>query len=175
MKNVVIYWTLLSFQDWDMYVAATSKGLAYVGSENKPFEELAKWAKKRFPKSELLENSEKLELYTTELIQFLMGLRKNFTFSLDYDGTAFQVDVWDALCGIPYGKKKTYSDIANEINRPKAVRAIGAAIGANPILMAVPCHRVLGKNGSLTGYRGGLHMKTRLLDLEQKNNPLALS
>jgi len=75
--------------------------------------------------------------------------------------------VWKALNEIPYGQTKTYSDIAHSINKPAAVRAVGAAIGANPILLAVPCHRIVGKNGTLTGYRGGLEMKKKLLELEK--------
>ncbi|MCZ2991702.1 MGMT family protein, partial [Acinetobacter baumannii] len=71
------------------------------------------------------------------------------------------------LCDIPYGQTRSYSDIAQQIQKPTAVRAIGRAIGANPILITVPCHRVIGKNGSLTGYRGGMEMKTQLLELER--------
>ena len=74
---------------------------------------------------------------------------------MDYKGTSFQMAVWNALCQIPYGQTFTYSDIANQIGKPAAVRAVGAAIGANPLLITVPCHRVIGKSGALTGYRGG--------------------
>lgn len=163
-----LYWFLLKFKDWKFYIASTSKGLCYVGSHNKPFEELCEWAKKRFPGSLLIEDGEKLEPYAVEITQYLEGKRKTFTVPFDYNGTAFQLAVWNALCGIPFGQTKSYSDIANDINKPAAVRAVGAAIGANPILIAVPCHRVVGKNGSLTGYRGGLEMKTLLLDLERQ-------
>jgi methylated-DNA-[protein]-cysteine S-methyltransferase len=78
--------------------------------------------------------------------------------------------VWNALCEIPYGQTQSYSDIANYIAKPASVRAVGTAIGANPVLISVPCHRVIGKNGSLTGYRGGLDMKTKLLQLENENH-----
>ena len=100
----------------------------------------------------------------------MKGKEQTFTVSFDYKGTAFQLAVWNALCEIPYGQTTSYSDIANSINKPTAVRAVGAAIGANPVLITVPCHRVVGKNGSLTGYRGGLEMKTQLLDLEKESN-----
>jgi methylated-DNA-[protein]-cysteine S-methyltransferase len=163
-----LYWSLLKFKDLNFYIASTSKGLCYVGSQNKPFEELSEWAKKRFPGSSLVEDDEKLEPYVVEITQYLEGKRKTFTVPFDYDGTAFQLTVWNALCEIPYGQTKSYSDIANDINKPAAVRAVGAAIGANPVLITVPCHRVVGKNGSLTGYRGGLEMKTLLLDLERQ-------
>lgn len=165
-----LYWSLLKYKDWNFYMASTSKGLVFVGSQNKPFEELSEWAMKRFPGSDLVEDGEKLEPYAVELIQYLEGKRQAFTVPFDYNGTPFQIAVWNALCRIPYGETKSYSDIANVINKPAAVRAVGAAIGANPVLITVPCHRVVGKNGGLTGYRGGLEMKTKLLDLENQGS-----
>ncbi|MFD1737620.1 methylated-DNA--[protein]-cysteine S-methyltransferase [Bacillus salitolerans] len=163
-----LFWSLLKFKDWNIYIASISKGLVFVGSQNKPFEELFEWAKKRFPGSPLVEDDEKLEPYVVELTQYLEGKRNTFTVPFEYVGTQFQLAVWNALCEIPYGQTKSYSDIANDINKSTAVRAVGAAIGANPVLITVPCHRVIGKNGSLTGYRGGLEMKTLLLDLEKR-------
>ncbi|AOZ94401.1 methylated-DNA--[protein]-cysteine S-methyltransferase [Paenibacillus crassostreae] len=163
-----LYWSLLKFNELNIYIASTSKGLVFVGSQNKPFEELSEWAKKRFTGSPLVADDAKLEPYAIEITQYLEGKRKTFTVPFEYNGTAFQLAVWNALCEIPYGQTKSYSDIANEINKPAAVRAVGAAIGANPVLITVPCHRVVGKNGSLTGYRGGLEMKTLLLDLERQ-------
>ncbi|RXZ77651.1 methylated-DNA--[protein]-cysteine S-methyltransferase [Paenibacillaceae bacterium] len=82
-------------------------------------------------------------------------------------GTPFQKAVWKALCEIPYGQTRSYSDIAHQIQKSAAVRAVGTAIGTNPILITVTCHRVIGKNGSLTGYRGGMEMKMILLELER--------
>ncbi|MDR4228803.1 methylated-DNA--[protein]-cysteine S-methyltransferase [Bacillus mojavensis] len=163
-----LYWSLLMIKNWNLYIASTSKGLVFVGSQNKPFEELFEWAKKRFPGSPLVEDDEKLDPYVVEITQYLEGNRKNFTVPIEYVGTTFQLAVWNALCEIPYGQTRSYSDIANHINKPAAVRAVGAAIGANPALITVPCHRVIGKNGSLTGYRGGFEMKTLLLDLEKQ-------
>ncbi|WP_373232224.1 methylated-DNA--[protein]-cysteine S-methyltransferase [Cohnella sp.] len=162
-----IYWTLLTHEDWNMHIAATSKGLCYTGSQNLPFEELAHWAKLRFPRSTLIQDNEKLQAYVGELIEYFQGTRISFTIPFDYHGTPFQLAVWNALCSIPYGQTKSYSDIANQIQKSAAVRAVGAAIGANPILITIPCHRVIGKNGALTGYRGGIDMKTKLLQLER--------
>ena len=144
----ILYWSLLKFKEWNFYISSASKGLVFVGSQNKPFEELSEWAKKRFPGSPLVEDGEKLEPYAVEITQYLEGKRKTFTIPFDYNGTEFQLAVWNALCEIPYGQTKSYSDIANYINKPAAVRAVGAAIGANPVLITVPCHRVVGKNGS---------------------------
>lgn len=85
---------------------------------------------------------------------------------LDMVGTPFQVLVWHALMEIPYGTLVTYAEVAQRIDRPRAVRAVASAIAQNPLPIVVPCHRVVGSNGSLTGYRGGLHLKSRLLALE---------
>ncbi|PKG24802.1 methylated-DNA--[protein]-cysteine S-methyltransferase [Niallia nealsonii] len=166
-NNPTIYWSLLSYGEWNFYIAMTAKGLCYVGSQNALFEELSEWAGKRFPKISLVENEEMLKAYREEIIEYLEGKRKDFTMAFDYNGTPFQLAIWQALCEIPYGQTKSYSDIANSVNKPAAVRAVGAAIGANPVLITIPCHRVVGKNGSLTGYRGGLEMKTKLLELEK--------
>ncbi|KOS59882.1 methylated-DNA--[protein]-cysteine S-methyltransferase [Lysinibacillus agricola] len=164
-----IYWSLLTQKEWRIYVAATSNNLLFVGSQNQSFEELSDWVKKKYPKRTLVENKELLNPYLDEIIEYLEGKRTQFTFSIDYKGTPFQLSVWNALNDIPYGQTKTYSDIANYINKPSAVRAVGIAIGANPALLAIPCHRVVGKNGTLTGYRGGLEMKKKLLELENSS------
>lgn len=169
MRNLVIDWTLLAHEDWNIYIAATSEGLCYVGSQNQALEELTEWADSRFPGNLLIQNDEKLQTYSSELIEYLQGKRISFTVPFDFKGTPFQTSVWNALCKIPYGLTKSYSDIALEIQKPAAVRAVGTAIGANPLLITVPCHRVIGKNGALTGYRGGMEMKSKLLQLEHNN------
>ncbi|OAB41617.1 methylated-DNA--[protein]-cysteine S-methyltransferase [Paenibacillus glacialis] len=162
-----MYWTRLTHDDWSIYIAATATGLCYVGSQDKPFEELDDWAKKKFSGCDMIEDDEKLQTYAKELIEYFEGQRQSFTVPFDFHGTPFQLAVWNALCEIPFGQTQSYSDIANAINKPAAIRAVGTAIGANPVLVTVPCHRVIGKNGSLTGYRGGLDMKTKLLQLER--------
>ncbi|MGX9134651.1 methylated-DNA--[protein]-cysteine S-methyltransferase [Rummeliibacillus sp. JY-2-4R] len=167
-QSLILYWSLLESKEWRLYVAANSKGLCYVGSQNKPFEELSKWAGKHLPGSLVIEDAEMLKPYKLEIVEYLEGKRHNFTIPFDYSGTAFQLAVWNALCEIPYGQVRTYTEIAEAIQKPAAVRAVGAAIGANSVLIVVPCHRVVGKNGALTGYRGGLDMKVKLLDLEKQ-------
>ena len=101
-----------------------------------------------------------------ELQEYFDGKRRCFTFPIRPEGTDFQKAVWQELLRIPYGQTRTYSQIASAIGRPKASRAVGIACGKNPIWIAVPCHRVIGKNNALTGYAGGLDLKQRLLDLE---------
>lgn len=103
-----------------------------------------------------------------EVIAYLRGEQKDFSFSLDLVGTAFQLDVWKRALEIPYGQTATYGEVAKEINRSKAIRAVGAALGANPILFVVPCHRVIAQSGKLTGYRAGIDLKYTLLKTENK-------
>ena len=101
-----------------------------------------------------------------QLSEYFDGTRHHFKLSLNPGGTAFQQTVWSALAEIPYGELRSYKDIAETIGKPKAVRAVGAANGRNPLPIVVPCHRVIGSDGSLTGFAGGLPAKTRLLTLE---------
>jgi methylated-DNA-[protein]-cysteine S-methyltransferase len=102
-----------------------------------------------------------------QLEEYFSGKRKKFSLPLDMRGTEFQMDVWRALQNIPYGETRSYKEIAEQVNRPKAVRAVGMANHRNPISIIVPCHRVIGRDGSLTGYGGGLPLKRYLLELEQ--------
>lgn len=101
-----------------------------------------------------------------EILEYLEGKRKKFTVPIDLKGTIFQKQVWEALLTIPYGETRSYEEIAIQINNPKACRAIGSANHCNPIAIIVPCHRVIGKNKKLVGYRGGLDIKETLLQLE---------
>lgn len=106
------------------------------------------------------------ELAAAQLREYFEGTRKQFDFSINPEGTAFQRLVWHALMQIPYGETRSYGQIAAMIGKPKATRAVGAACNRNPIWLAIPCHRVLGTDKSLTGYAGGLAMKQALLELE---------
>lgn len=161
-----IYYHFLEHNKWKVYIACTEKGLCYVGTEHSSIEDLISCCSKQFPNCEIVKNEEKLTLYKNELIEYFECKRTQFTFSFDISGTAFQMAVWKALQEIPFGQTKCYSDIAFKIGNPKAVRAVGTAIGANPVAIAIPCHRVLGKNGTLTGFSGGLDVKEKLLKLE---------
>ncbi len=170
MKYPTVYWTLLQVNKWNLYIGATEKGLCYVGAHNGTFEELLQWVEKEKPNSLLIEDGEQLTPYAIQILEYLTKKRTVFTIPLDLKGTAFQQSVWKELCKIPYGETTSYSTIAEKISKPNAVRAVGTAIGRNPILITVPCHRVIGKNGALTGYRGGLEMKKQLLIIERKTD-----
>lgn len=102
-----------------------------------------------------------------QLEEYFSGRRTQFDLPLAAKGTDFQQSVWQALCKIPYGETWSYQQLADEIGNPKAVRAVGLANGKNPISVIVPCHRVIGKNGKLTGYAGGVETKEKLLQLER--------
>lgn len=124
-----------------------------------------------------VEKSDHPVLLETErqLQEYFNGGRQAFSIQLDFDGTEFQKQVWQALLTIPYGETRSYSQIATQLNNPKAVRAVGAANGKNPVSIIAPCHRVIGASGSLTGFAGGLENKAILLKLENikmdfKNN-----
>lgn len=113
-----------------------------------------------------------LEETARQLSEYFSGKRREFSLPLSPKGTEFQLRVWRALETIPYGETRSYGDMARLIGSPKACRAVGMANHRNPISIIVPCHRVVGANGSLTGYGGGLDAKRFLLDLEQKNRAL---
>ncbi len=115
-----------------------------------------------------------LELAAAQLLEYFAGRRRQFELPLAAAGTAFQRQVWDTLAAIPWGELRSYADIARAIDRPTAVRAVGAANGRNPLPIVVPCHRVIGSNGSLTGFAGGLGTKRRLLELEGSLGELLL-
>jgi methylated-DNA-[protein]-cysteine S-methyltransferase len=107
-----------------------------------------------------------------QLREYFEGRRKRFDLELDFAGTQFQRRVWRALLTIPFGETRTYAGIAHQIGEPTAIRAVGAANGRNPLSIVVPCHRVVGSNGKLTGFAGGLDAKAYLLALEAPQSDL---
>ncbi|MBZ4667783.1 MAG: ogt [Defluviitaleaceae bacterium] len=109
-----------------------------------------------------------LKMASEQLQEYLKGKRKNFDLPLQPKGTAFQQKVWEALKKIPYGTTCSYKDIAEGIGNPRACRAVGMANNRNPIPIFIPCHRVIGANGKLVGYGGGLDIKEKLLEIEKK-------
>lgn len=104
-----------------------------------------------------------------QIAEYLTGKRKSFDLPLMVEGTEFQEKVWSELLKIPYGETRTYGQVAEAVGKPKAVRAVGAANNRNALPIIIPCHRVVGAKGSLTGYSGGLEAKRKLLEIEEKN------
>jgi methylated-DNA-[protein]-cysteine S-methyltransferase len=119
------------------------------------------------PKPEWEPDRGSLNDIASQLTSYFAGKLRAFDIPLAPQGTPFQQQVWRALCDIPYGTTTSYAELARRIGKPKAVRAVGLANGSNPISIIIPCHRVIGSNGSLTGYGGGLPIKKALLDLER--------
>lgn len=118
------------------------------------------------PQNAMMQETQLLKKTYSQIREYLEGKRKEFTIPIAMQGTCFQRQVWKALQTISYGETKTYQQIAEQIGKPKACRAVGMANHVNPISIIVPCHRVIGKNGKLVGYGGGLEIKKQLLDLE---------
>lgn len=139
-------------------LVASEKGLCGVYMENH--------TEARINHNLWVENPARFPDVITQLNAYFARKRRTFDLPLDLCGTSFRLRAWNALLQIPYGKTLSYGEQAALINHPKAVRAIGLANGKNPISIIVPCHRVIGKDGTLTGYGGGLERKRFLLDLE---------
>ncbi|WP_408007648.1 methylated-DNA--[protein]-cysteine S-methyltransferase [Pseudalkalibacillus sp. A8] len=164
-----VYWSTFThpmFQNDPLFIAATKKGLCRITWPSETFDTLKTWVEKRIPDTILVEDDEYLAPYILQLKEYLNGERKEFDVPLDFRGTTFQTSVWRQLTNIPYGQIRSYSEIADALGNPKAVRAVGTANGANPVPIITPCHRVIGKNAALTGFRGGLQTKEKLLQLE---------
>jgi len=120
----------------------------------------------KLPEVYKLFETELLKESSIQLAEYLSGERKEFDLPLSPSGTTFMKEVWAELCKISYGKTASYKEVAQNIGSPKAARAVGLANNRNPIPIFIPCHRVIGANGALTGYRGGIEMKKILLELE---------
>ncbi len=152
-----------------MYAGATDKGLCLLEFTDRRMLETELKDLRRLLNAEILPGkNEHLDLIKKELEEYFEGKRHTFTVKLDTPGTAFQKSVWDVLLEIPYGKTRSYKQQAVILNKPLAVRAVGTANGSNRVSIVIPCHRVIGENGSLTGYGGGLPRKQWLLDHEYK-------
>ncbi len=151
-----------------MYLAATPKGIARIELPGPEAEaRMNVWLALRFPMaSRRVGVTPILRKAASQLEAYFTGGLTEFSLPLDLRGTPFQLAVWRAVATIPYNRTSTYGDIARAIGRPRAVRAVGAAQAANPLPIVIPCHRVIGSNGSLTGYGGGLDAKRWLLEHE---------
>lgn len=154
------------FSNQPLHLAATNQGLCRITWPHESLDILKRWVNKQIPSAVLIQDHKQISKYVQQLQEYFEGDRKKFTLPFDIRGTAFQTSVWQALTQIPFGQTWSYSDIAKMIGNPKAVRAVGTANGANPVPIVIPCHRVIGKNSTLTGFRGGLNIKEQLLQLE---------
>lgn len=155
------------FQDALGWAVAVAREGALIGLGHYPTRERAEDSLQRhWPQAEPDPDAPPLPEVRRQLDEYLAGRRRDFDLPLETGGTEFQRLCWEALQRIPYGETRSYGQMAREIGRPAAVRAVGHANHDNPIGVIIPCHRVIGANGSLTGYAGGLDMKRALLELE---------
>jgi O-6-methylguanine DNA methyltransferase len=169
MTDEMIAWAAVKSRVGTIRVAATSRGLCKVALGQETAADFFGWLERRIGQTPRRpERTGIVALALDQIAEYLNGTRRQFDLPLDLRGTEFQRRVWSAVAGIPYGQTRTYAQIAQAIGKPLAMRAVGAANGANPLPLVVPCHRVLGSDGSLTGYGGGLDVKQKLLEMESE-------
>ncbi len=161
-----MYYCYLNSPVGDLLLAGDDEGLSLIG--------FPQGKMRHDPEPDWIFNEKPFAAARQQLEEYFTGERKNFDLPLHLSGTDFQVQVLQELQRIPYGETTSYGDIARRIGRPKAMRAVGAANGRNPIPIIVPCHRVIGSSGDLTGFGGGLDTKEALLRLEAENSDLLL-
>lgn len=167
-KDLKIEYSTTDCELGKLLVARTGKGICAVtlGDDEKTlFENL----QKEFPKAEIIENDEHLRNYVEAILANLDGNNKTSDLPLDIQATAFQMRVWEFLRKIPYGETVSYSDVAERLGNKNAVRAVAIACASNRVALVIPCHRVVGKNGELSGYRWGIERKKIILEKEKEN------
>lgn len=148
-----------------MFVAATPRGICRLDFLI-PGRNFQRWFVRHFPGESLHQDARGLDSTVRKIQDYFRGRRRRFDVPLELRGTAFERSVWQALRRIRWGQTTSYGQLAARLGRPRAVRAVGRAVGANPVAVIVPCHRVIGSNGRLVGYASGLTRKAKLLELE---------
>ena len=160
------FWTRYHSPLGTYILASSQRGVVLIETEDQSPPRFVRWKREDI---QIQEGSSKYnDAMAIELDGYFAGRLLEFRVPLDLRGTPFQCQVWDALCSIPYGETRSYGQIARAVGHPTAVRAVGGANGSNPVSIVVPCHRVIGSNGKLTGYGGGLDRKEALLNLEAR-------
>lgn len=149
-------------------LASTKKGLCWINFNysDTVLRALERWSRQHFLTDQMQRDDLALRDVKEQLEQYFKAERKDFSLEIDIKGTSFQKLVWNSLLQIPFGEIRTYKEVAQAIGAPKAVRAVGGANNKNKIPIIIPCHRVIGTNGALVGYGGGLNIKEQLLQLE---------
>ena len=161
-----MYYCYLDTPIGELLLAGTERALTMIG--------FPKGSMRRDPEPDWIYNEKPLTEARRQLTEYFAGDRKEFDLAVDPSGTEFQLSVLDELQKIPYGATTSYGEIARQIGKPNVMRAVGAANGRNPIPIVIPCHRVIGKSGDLTGFGGGLDTKEALLRLEAEHSGLLL-
>ncbi|MBU9672514.1 methylated-DNA--[protein]-cysteine S-methyltransferase [Planococcus sp. CP5-4] len=162
-----IHWAYAEQYNFRLVLVKSDKSLCYVGSPGEGLVEMQQHCAKQFPSADFVQDLQALREYQYAIEAWLAGSREASSLPLDVAGTEFQRSIWQALQEIPYGQTISYSELAERIGKPQAVRAVASAVGANPLLLFIPYHRVIRKNGDATGFRGGMELKHHLLKTEQ--------
>lgn len=150
-------------------IASSEKGLAYISLPHGSGRGLAGWVSRNASGATLRLDKGSNRAAAEQLVEFLAGERIAFELSLDLRGTEFQLAVFEQIAAIPYGESRSYRELAKALGNPNGMRAVGAAAGANPLPLVVPCHRVVGAAGHLAGYTGGVELQGRLLAMERSH------
>lgn len=164
-----VYYYIFETVFGNIFIASTDIGLCIANFVDENYDKQLSWLNKYFRKDNIFENKDKNINVYNQLEEYFKGDRKSFDLTLDILGTPFQKQVWRVLEEIPYGKIFTYKDVAIELGDSKKSRAVGGAVGKNPIIIILPCHRVIGSSGKMTGFSslGGIELKKKLLELEK--------
>ena len=171
-QGITINYSITDSELGRILVARTIKGLCNVAFADDD-ESLEENLRREFPNAEIVKDAKVLKGFVDEILKHLSGEKKRLDLPLDIQATAFQMRVWDLLRKIPYGETVTYSQIAEQLGDRKKVRAVAQACANNRVALAIPCHRVIGKDGKLSGYRWGIERKKALLETEQMGSPEA--
>jgi len=165
-------WATIRSRIGTIRVAATQRGVCKIALGKETAQDFNHWLERHIGQAPRKpDRSGIVVLALDQIAEYLDGRRREFDLPLDVRGTDFQRRVWAAVAAIPYGETRAYAEIARAMGRPAAARAVGAANGANPLPLVVPCHRVIGSDGSLAGYGGGLDVKRKLLEMEKQETP----
>lgn len=154
----------------EITIARSERGVCYIGLPSASMGRIKAWVRRNFPGEALHPASAPFTRERRELQEYTDGRRNHFTFPIDHHNTPFSLKVLEQVSRVPYGETATYGAIARRIGRPRTARAVGRAVAANPLPLVIPCHRIVGSDGSLTGYGGGIALKKALLDLEARGS-----
>lgn len=166
MSVTKLYWTALETPLGKAMVAVTGRGVCQIGLPGTTREAFCEVVDRRYSEMELVENVDAARSVVTQLQEYWRGGRTEFSVDIDLRGTPFQRSVWEFLQSIPYGETSTYGYVAEAIGSSGAYQAVGRAVGANPVPIIIPCHRIIGSDGSLTGFAAGIDVKRWLLEHE---------
>jgi O-6-methylguanine DNA methyltransferase len=161
-----VYCTSFDSRIGHIYIASTEKGLCKISIPKETKKDFFTWLENHFEVDAVNDNKSRNREYIDQINRYLNGKLVEFTFAVDLIGTPFQLRVWKKLIQIPYGTTITYSQLAKRVGVPKGFQAVGRANGSNPLPIVIPCHRVIGSDGSLIGYSSGVKTKEFLLRLE---------